>query len=311
MVDNLVFEDIVEQGVSKAPGLEHPRGVVQQLYDKAGQLPQIEVSYESERKLLWITMRPEPKPVLTATMIDSLRRVQLAAYDVWGHDPDRPIRFMALRSASRIFSLGGDLDFILDCLAKNDRAGLMDYARIACEAIALSRNGVNGTVLTFAAVQARVMGGGIDTARGCNFVVAEEGATFSYPEVNFNHYPIAAVPVLSRHIGYAAAERILLSGRDYGAEELQALGMLDAVVPVGGSDDWIRASVDVAMGSQEARVGVIAACNRMAGDFAGQLEERTQDWVKHIFALRPTEIAKLQRIAAAQERMLARLLKGR
>lgn len=284
--------------------------VVEFLNAEAGPFPQIELAYEADKKLLWITMRPEPKPVLTAVMIDSLRRVQLAAYECWGHDADRPIRFMALRSFNGIFSLGGDLDFILDCLAKNDRAALVDYARIACEAIALSRNGVNGTVLTFAAVRSRIMGGGVDTARGCNFVVAEEQATFSYPEVNFNHYPIAAVPVLARHIGHAAAERILLSCRDHGAAELQALGMLDAVVPAGGSEDWIRNYVSAAMHSQEARVGVIAACNRMAGDFAGQLRESMDAWVKHIFALRPTEIAKLQRIAAAQERMLARLLKA-
>ena len=239
--------------------------VIEAIGRRAGALPQIELAYEADSRLLWITMRPEPKPVLTVTLIESLRRVQLAAYEVWGHAPDRPILFMALRSFGRIFSLGGDLDFFLDCLAQNDRAALEHYARTACEAIALSRNGVNGTVLTFSAIQARVMGGGIDTARGCNMVVAEEGATFSYPEVNYNHYPIAGVPVLSRHTGFSDAAKILLSGREYSASEFKQLGVLDAVVPSGGADEWIRRYAKDAVASQAARVGVIAACTGWPG----------------------------------------------
>lgn len=292
-------------GVDGADGMD----VVGRLQQYAGVLPQISLEYEPAHKLLWITMRPEPKPVLTLPMIDSLRRVQLAIHDIWGATTDRPILFAALRSRGRVFSLGGDLDFILDCLAKNDRPALEDYARIACEAIALSREGMSGTVLTFAAVKGRVMGGGIDTARGCNTMVAEEGATFCYPEVNYNHFPIAAVPVLSRHARLAEVTEILMSGRDFGAADFAEMGIADALVPTGTSEDWIRRYADGALASHAARIGIVAACNRQHGDVAGQLAAGVLPWVRHIMTLKPIEISKLQRIATAQERLLGRLLR--
>ena len=52
--------------------------VVEQLIQATGALPQISLDYDRDRKLLWITMRPEPKPVLTLQMINSLSLLQVA-----------------------------------------------------------------------------------------------------------------------------------------------------------------------------------------------------------------------------------------
>ncbi|WP_299559277.1 crotonase/enoyl-CoA hydratase family protein [Enterovirga sp.] len=284
-------------------------GVVAAIEGRAGQLPQVSLAYEPEHKLLWITMRPEPKPVLTLSLIESIRNVQLAVWSLWERQPDRPILFMAVRSRGRVYSLGGDLDFYLDCLARNDRAGLSHYARVASDVILMSRNGLNGSVITLSNVHARVMGGGIDSARGCNVMVAEEEATFTYPEVNYNHFPISAVPILSRHAGPIQAEKILLSGQDYTAAEFHDRGVIDALVPKGTGEDWIRRYTVGTQGTHAARVAVMAAFNAQAGDLATALDTAASAWVSHLLNLHPLEISKLQRIAAAQERMLGRLLR--
>lgn len=284
-------------------------GVVEAVHRKAGALPQISLAYEPQCKLLWITLRPEPKPVFTLPVIESVRAVQLAISDLWGTGEDRPVLFLAYRARGRVFSLGGDLDYYLDCLAKNDRAGLRNYARTAADVIQMNRSGIDGAVVTLTTVHARAMGGGIDPARACNVMIAEEEANFCYPEVNYNHFPISAVPILSRHAGPIEAEKILLSGREYSAAEFLDRGVVDALVPTGGGEDWIRRYATGAQASHSARVALMAAFNRQAGDLGAALSAGAESWVSHMLSLKPLEISKLQRITAAQERMLGRLLR--
>lgn len=283
-------------------------GVVERLTAEAGYLPQICLEYEADTKLLWITLLPEPKPVFTLPSIESVLKVQRAIRTLWGRAADRPVLFLAYRGRGPVFSLGGDLDYYLDCLRANDREGLHAYAASAAKVIELNRNGIEGCVLTLATIHAKALGGGIDPARACNVMVAEEQASFCYPEVNYNHFPISAVPILSRHAGFIEAEKILLSGNDFSAAEFASRGVLDAVVPAGHGEDWIRNYARMSLPTHAARVSIIAAINRQAGDIVGELASAVSDWVSHILTLKPLEISKLQRIAAAQERMLGRLV---
>ena len=287
-----------------------PAGIVRQIVAQTGVLPQVDLDYEPEILTLWITLRPEPKPVFTLPLIESVGRVQDAIIALWGRQEDRPIRYLAYRASGSIFSLGGDLDYYLDCLRANDRAGLRDYADQATKVIRLNRSGLEGSVITLTKVGGKAIGGGIDPARACNVMVAEEDATFSYPEINFNHFPISAVPVLSRHTGPIEAERILLSGAEYSAREFLAKGAVDEVVACGTGDDWIRQYARRTMNTHSARVALIAAFNEQAGDMFGPLSACARSWTDHILNLRPVEIAKLQRIAAAQERMMGRMLRA-
>jgi DSF synthase len=295
----------------RVPLVQGKASVLGQIAARTGVLPQISLEYEPDILTLWITLRPEPKPVFTLPLIESVGRVQDAVMELWGQDDDRPVRYVAYRGSEAIFSLGGDLDFYLDCLRANDRAGLRNYADQATKVIRLNRTGLDGAVITLTNVRGRAIGGGIDPARACNVMIAEEGATFSYPEINFNHFPISAVPVLSRHTGPIEAERILLSGEEFSAREFQAKGAVDEVVPAGSGDEWIRRYAARTLNTHAARVAVIAAFNQQAADRYGQLSGYALAWTNHILRLKPVEINKLQRIAAAQERMLGRLLRDR
>ena len=161
--------------------------------------------------------------------------------------------------------------------------------------------------MTLATVHAKALGGGIDPARACNVMIGEERATFSYPEINYNHFPISAVPILSRHTGPIEAERILLSGAEYTARAFLERGALDEIVANGGGEDAVRDYAKRCLPTHRARVALFAAFNRQSGTLDADLFESAGAWVDHIFNLRPMEISKLQRIAHAQERMLARI----
>lgn len=289
-------------------------GVVEMIQHQAGPLPQVALHYEAPIQTLWLTIRPEPKPVFTLTLLDSLVKIQTAIAALWGAPHQyhaAPVRFLAFRGDGPFFTLGGDLDFYLDCLAKNDHAALAEYARLSAEGAIWNASGLNGLVVTLSTVHAKAIGGGIDAARSCNLMVAEEAASFVYPEIKFNHFPITAVAILSRRMGADAARHLLLSGEELSAEAFMAVGGLEAVVPPGQGEGWIRRYCTEAKSNHAARVALFSAFNRRAGDLRQELKHLGEDWATCMLRLTPAEISKLQRIASAQERMLARAYQPR
>ena len=294
----------VAREVAREPSVDDVLGPIAAV---TGALPQVELAFEPEIRTLWVTLKPEPKPVFTLQVISSVKKIQEAIIRLWGDAAECPVLFFAYRGVGPLFSLGGDLDYYLDCLAENNSEGLRDYATQAAEVIAHNCSGLRGLSITLATIHGKALGGGIDPARACNVLVGEEQAVFGYPEIHYNHFPISAVPILSRHVGMIQAERILTQGRDYTATEFHNCGVLDAVVPTGLGENWIRDHARRCLPSHRARMALIAAFNRRTGNLTEELSEAVETWVKYFMQLKPIDISKLQRIAQIQERMLLKL----
>jgi DSF synthase len=284
--------------------------VIDAIRHRAGFLPEVQLAYEPDTKMLWVTIRPELKPVFTLQLLDSLVKIQRAIVALWGA-PDQyhraPVRFLAFRGTGPFFTLGGDLDFYLDCLAKNDRAALGEYARLSSEGAVWNAGGLNGLVVTLSTIHAKAIGGGIDAPRSCNVMIAEEQASFVYPEIKFNHFPITAVAILSRRMGQRAAEQMLLSGEEMSARQFMEAGGLEALVPTGTGEAWIRKYARDSLPIHAAKTALFSAFNRRAGDLREELEHLGQIWTDCMLRLNPSAISKLQRIAQTQDRMLARV----
>jgi DSF synthase len=308
----LHFSKIEEAGL--APNLLERCEVIEAIRDKAGFLPEVELAYEPEIRTLWITIQPELKPVFTLQLLDSLVKVQSTIAALWGARERyhrAPVRFLAFRGTGPFFTLGGDLDFYLDCLAKNDRAALLEYARLSAEGAIWNAGGLDGLVVTLSTIHAKAIGGGIDAPRSCNVMIAEEQASFVYPEIKFNHFPITAVAILSRRMGQRAAERMLLSGEEMSAEAFMAAGGLEAVVPTGTGESWIRKYCAEALPIHAAKTALFSAFNRRSGDLREELGHLGEIWTDCMLRLSPSAISKLQRIAQTQDRMLARVYQHR
>ena len=278
---------------------------------KAGHTPQLSLEYEPALQLMWMTIRPEPKPIFTYDLLESINKIQRTIVDLWGRDPDSsPIKFMAYRSVGPIFTLGGDLEFYLDCLAKGDLAGLQDYARLSAAGVIHNMTGLKGIAITLATVHGKGLGGGIDASRSCNVMVAEEQATLGYPEVVFNHFPILAAPILSRRIGRFKAQQLLMAGGEMTAREFYERDILDAVVPNGTGEDWVRKyAKDNAM-SHGARVALFNDFLHRGGDAIEEVNASADHWADYMYSMKPTDIARLQKIAQMQDKMLLRLYRA-
>ncbi|MGP8232826.1 MAG: crotonase/enoyl-CoA hydratase family protein [Methylovirgula sp.] len=281
--------------------------VIDEIRHEAGPLAQIKLDYEPQIKTLWVTIAPEPKPVFTLGLVDSVSRLQRAIVSLWGKEDygQSPIRFFAYRAKGPIFTFGGDLDFYLDCIGRGDRGALQEHARLSIEGVLGNATSLSGTAITMATIEGKGIGGGIDAPLSCNMVIAEEQTSFSYPEVKFNHFPVASVAVLSRRVGTRAAHKLLSTGTEFTAAEFEALGALDAVAAAGQGEAWLRKFASETMPMHAARLGLYEAFHRRrAEEFRSELIALAAAWTDHMLKLSPMEISRLQRISVGQDRML-------
>ena len=258
-------------GGASAPVDISAEDVIGAIDQRRGVLPQIELDFEPEIAMLWITLKPEPKPVFTLACGESVLKVQHALMALWADAARSPVLFLAYRGTGPVFALGGDLDFYLECIATNDRVALENYARLAVEIMNLNASSLGQRVITMATIHAKALGGSIDPPRSCNLMIAEARARFGYPEIAFNHFPIAAVPILSRRIGELEAQRILMSAEEFSAQQFYDKGVIDEVVPDGSGEMALRDYASRFHSSHAARVALYSAFYRHAGDLEQEL----------------------------------------
>lgn len=87
--------------------------------------------------------------------------------------------------------------------------------------------------ITMALVHGYCLGGGMELATFCDFVIAAGSAQFGQPEIKLGCFPPVAMITLPRLIGIRAAMDVILTGRQIGAPEAQLLGLVSRVVPEG------------------------------------------------------------------------------
>jgi DSF synthase len=145
------------------------------------------------------------------------------------------LRYQVLSCATPgVFSLGGDLEYFLDAIRRQDRSALQRYATACIDILYKSACGYGSDLTTIALVQGEALGGGFEAALSCNVIIAERSATFGFPETLFGMFPgMGAFSLLARRITPAMAKRLIESGNVYSADELYAMGVIDKVVADG------------------------------------------------------------------------------
>ncbi len=186
-----------------------------------------------------LRMAPRPRPSFTSELLADIRAFQgevgrriQADLDA-GHRPG--IRHTVLASdLDGIFNFGGDLRRFVELIRAGDREGLLEYAMACVRAAHGFAVSLELPVTTIALVQGRAQGGGLEAALSCNVLIAERGTQMGFPEVLFNLFPgMGAYSFLSRKIAPALAERLILSGKLYEAEELYQMGVVDVLADPG------------------------------------------------------------------------------
>ena len=201
----------------------------------ANQYTQLTTYYDEKYKAGWYYMNAKPRPCFSSLLLDELNdyadniKIEMKESEQSKYD------YLILASNVKdVFNLGGDLAAFLTLIKNKDRAGLLSYATKCINVLYHNMTHLDSELTTIALVQGDALGGGFEGALSSNILIAEKGTKLGLPEVLFNLFPgMGAYSLLSRKVGVAKAEEIILSGKLYSAEELFDLGIVDILAEKG------------------------------------------------------------------------------
>jgi cyclohexa-1,5-dienecarbonyl-CoA hydratase len=187
--------------------------------DRPGASP-VQVAFNRERSRAAFRLFHPKGNIVTADMIRALGQ----SLDTIAEDPH--LKLVTIEGAGADFSFGASIpEHAPDAIG-----------RVLPEAHALIYALLDLPVATAALVRGRCLGGGFEIALACDFIFAEQSATFGLPEVTLGVFPPAAAALLPARVGAARATSAIVTGKSLAAAEWQHAGLLESVVPDGGLD---------------------------------------------------------------------------
>jgi DSF synthase len=297
----------------------HPLNFINSIYDAMSMAPaavpllrpveqaptfeNLNVEIEPRHGVYWCRMRPAERPSFTPGLLADLASMQ---HELMGRfrGGATPIRYYVLASElPGIFNLGGDLTVLADNIRMQDRPGLERYARACIDVLYTNAVGFDLPVVTVAMVQGDALGGGFEAALSCDVIVAEKGSRFGLPEVLFNLFPgMGAYSFLSRRLGAARAEKMILSGRIYTAEELHEMDVVQILAEPGAGEQAVRDFIERSSKRHNAQSGVFRVGRRVSPLSYEELRDITDIWVDTALSLSESDLRKMERLTTAQNR---------
>jgi len=211
-----------------------------------------------ENRVAWITLDRPPLNILDIPMMEALDAALARALS--------KSDFVVFQGAGpKGFSAGAEIaDHSSERVAKMLSAFHAVFRRLAAT-----------DCVKIAAVHGFCLGGGMELATFCDFVLATESAQFGQPEIKLGCFPPVAMVTLPALIGMRAAAHLILTGRQISANEAQRLGLVTRVV----ADQELRAELDQLLDELRALSPAVLQLTRKtlwrlhAADFVKQLEE--------------------------------------
>ena len=279
--------------------LDPPSGAPAELFN----LAELNVRYDAGARALWTFMTPLGRPSFTPSMLLDFRRWQELIVRDFG--PGKlPLDYLVLGSRSRgVFCFGGDLELFQQLIRAGDRAGLAAYGYRCVGILHRNYTALDLPMLTIGLVQGQALGGGLEALLSFDFIIAERGATFGLPETMFGLFPgMGAHSMLSRRIGVAQAERMILSNRTYTAEELYEMGLVTQLAAPGEGEVELCAFMARSSRRHSGLVGARRAMRRAARLELAELCEIVDLWADAALQLSESDLRLMSRLVGAQSR---------
>jgi DSF synthase len=276
----------------------------------AARYENLDVEIDAEAKTYWCHMRSQGRGSFTPGLLGDLIHMQKSITRMFAerkHEAQRPFDYFVLASRTPgTFNLGGDLGLFAEKIRSGDRDSLRRYAHTCIEAVYNGYVAFDVPVVTMALVQGDALGGGFESALALDMIVAEKSAKMGLPEILFNLFPgMGAYSFLSRRMDAARAEKMILSGRVYTAEELHEMGLVDILAEDGEGEQAVREYIDRHAYRHNAYRGVFQARRRVNPVTMDELRDVTDIWVEAALNLGETDLRRMSRLTAAQDRRRA------
>jgi DSF synthase len=220
--------------------------------------------------------------------------------------PDDLRYFVCGSKTPGVYNLGGDLRHFAECIRAKDLGAMRKYAETCVRMQYVNSQGFGAPIITIALVQGDALGGGFEHALAFDILVAERSARLGLPEIIFNLFPgMGAYSLLSRRIGQIEAERMILSGKIYTAEEMFDMGLVDILAEDGEGEKAVQDYI----ASNLKRHGTLKALHdvrrRVGGLDLQELLDVTERWVDEAMNMDESSLKRMERLRSAQARRVA------
>jgi DSF synthase len=270
---------------------------------------QLETRYEADYGIMWYHMDPKPRPCFNLELLKELKKFVDSLPNflerVKPQEENGSLRYTVFASKHRgVFNLGGDLEIILRMARDRNSEGLREYARACIEVVHSGMVNHYVPVTTISLVQGEAMGGGFEAALCNNVIIAEKSARFGFPEVLFNLFPgMGAHKLLARRLDPGSVERLISSGKIYGAAELHEMGLVDVLVEDKEGENAVYRFIREHSRRRNAYQSLLRVKNRIHPISYEELIEIADIWVDTAMQLGKRDLRLMERLLKAQDKM--------
>ena len=257
----------------------------------------LDVFSHGESGTLWVSIKPMMRPCFTLGLLKELNTLQLL---ISSHQ-EAYAYYVLSSEFDGVFSLGGDLEYFHECVTNRDREGLIEYLTLCLKVIHGShdRRRVERIVL----VDGMAIGGAFETALAADTIIAEDGASFYFPEEKYNLFPaMGGYYYLKHRIGHTQTMRIIRSGRVYTAREMWDLGVIDGLVARGHGAKAIVSHINRSNRNHNSYAGYRYMDSLHPGPSYQELLSLGMRWVDSVLSLTDREKALLRRVIDQQNK---------
>jgi len=267
----------------------------------------VDSTIDQETGIHWWRLKADCPAKFTPEVVLELRRFQTEfAADMrriaQECGPDAVPGYHVLSSEiDGIFNLGGDLGYFYQQIRNQDRAALRRYARACVELVYQNSIAMDLPMTTIALVKGNAMGGGMEAALSAHIIVAERQVKMGLPEVLFNMFPgMGAYQFLSRRLTPKAAERLILGGKMYSAEELYEIGVVDHLAETGEGDQVVERLVRRERNQRGAAMALRKAIRADNPVSRESLMDFVETWVDTAMSLDDNDLKHMQYLIRSQ-----------
>lgn len=272
---------------------------------KLFQLRQLDVTWEKPIGTLWTFMRARGRPSYNLDILGDFHAWQRGIAAMFADDPAE-LRYLVLGSHwPGVFSLGGDLNHFVGRIRQRDRDALIAYGESCVRILHRNLHGLGMPMVTIGLAQGDALGGGFESLLSFNIIIAERGAKFGFPETMFGLFPgMGAHSLLTRRLGAAAAEEMILGGKMYTAEEMKDAGLVHMVVERGEGVAAVRDYIERNKRRHSGNGAIYRASREVNPLALAELNRIVEIWADTCLQLRDRDLKVMQRLVQAQDRLM-------